>query len=362
MRTKTFHSILFTCILIALYSCQGQVQETPPIESEPKELGKVVTEFDSYIWQVFQDQNDNYWFGSNGNGLFFYNGKELRRFSTDDGLADNSIRGFQADHLGNVFIETPLGVSKYTENSFTSLEVVRSPKNEWKLESTDLWFNCNGMPNDLYRYDGEKLYELKLPNKDLTRAFGQKVYGLSFPGMNPSQYSVFGIDKDSDGNLWIGTITAGAYRYDGKSFLWFPEKELSTLPDGRVPGVRSMLEDKEGYMWLSNWKSKYKIIENDGVLSYEKLEGLASPDDDLPYFNAGLRDRNGVLWMTSYGGRVWKYSENELTLYPVKYGEEDALIISIYEDNSGQLWLGTSNAGVYTFNEGEYERFDPFGN
>jgi hypothetical protein len=24
-------------------------------------------------------------------------------------------------------------------------------------------------------------------------------------------------------------------------------KELSTLPDGRVPGVRSMLQDKNGY-------------------------------------------------------------------------------------------------------------------
>ena len=58
---------------------------------------------------------------------------------------------------------------------------------------------------------------------------------------NNSPYAIYGLNKDKDGNIWFGTVTAGVFRYDGTSFLWIAEKELSTLPDGRVLGVRSIL-------------------------------------------------------------------------------------------------------------------------
>jgi len=287
----------------------------------------------------------------------------LKRYTKKDGLVDNTIRGIQADHLGNIFIETPKGISKYDGSSFRTLEVMLPFSNEWKLEPNDLWFNCNGTPNDIYRYDGESLFELKLPRNRLNEAFGTDVRGLSFQGMNSSPYSVFGIDKDKKGNLWIGTIVAGAFRYDGNSFLWIAENELSTLPDGRVPGVRSMIEDKDGNLWLSNFISKYKISDKDGVLSYEKLTGVDMSkgqfQDRIPYFNAGLADNNDDLWMTTYTGGVWKYDGENLHNLPIKDGEKEVLLISIYKDNQGVLWLGTDNAGVYKFNGTTFEKFEP---
>ena len=219
------------------------------------------------------------------------------------------------------------------------------------------------MLDDVYRYDGTSLFELELPRKDLKKAFGRKVRGLGFEGMNSSPYSVFGIDKDKAGNLWIGTIVAGAFRYDGTSFLWFPEKELTELPDGRVPGVRSMLEDKDGHMWLSNFVSKYKINEAGTTVNYEKLDGIdlskGQFEKRLPYFNSGLSDQNGDLWMTTYTGGVWKYEEGELINFSVRDGETEALIISIYEDRQGVLWLGTDNVGVFKFNGTTFEKFEP---
>lgn len=229
------------------------------------------------------------------------------------------------------------------------------------MESNDLWFNCNGNPNDIYRYDGKLLYELKLPRKDLTKAFGNEIRGLGFPDMNSSPYSVFGIDKDKAGNLWIGTIVAGAFRYDGKSFLWIPEKELSTLDDGRVPGVRSMIEDNDRNFWLSNFISKYRIGVEDSITKYEKLKGvdmsLGHFKNRIPYFNSGLSDRNGDLWMTTYTGGVWKYDGKELLNFPIRNGAIEVLLISIYQDNQGTLWLGTDNDGVYKHNGETFEKF-----
>lgn len=354
MRILQISSIL---LLLLLFSCKGQEKanggHTKNIDLP---LGTRVSELDDKIWAIYQDTKDNYWFGSNGNGVYFFDGKTLTQFTTTDGLISNTIRGIQEDHAGNIFIETPKGISKYDGKVFTPLKPLLLSDNPWKLEATDLWFNCNGNLRDVYRYDGENLYELKLPRNGFEDVFGINEFELSY-----SPYTVFGIDKDKHGNIWFGTVLAGAFRYDGKSFLWIAEKELSRLSDGREPGVRSMLQDRDGNMWLSNFISKYKISLDSN--SYEKLEGIDPSnkllEERLPYFNSGLSDQNGDLWMTTYGGGVWKYDGAILENFPIKEGNWTALLISIYQDKQGTLWLGTDNAGVYKYNGSSFEKFEP---
>jgi hypothetical protein len=43
--------------------------------------------------------------------------------------------------------------------------------------------------------------------------------------------------------------------------------------------------------------------------------------------------------------------------YPIKDGETDVLLFTIYKDNKGVLWLGSHNAGVYKFNGHSFEKF-----
>jgi protease-4 len=61
------------------------------------------------IWSVFQDKKDNYWFGSNGQGVYRYDGKALTQFTKKQGLPHDQIRGIQGDKSGNVYINTPGG-------------------------------------------------------------------------------------------------------------------------------------------------------------------------------------------------------------------------------------------------------------
>ena len=359
----------FICMLMLLAACGGKKYTEKDARRTKSQgigakykLGVQVQKMDKSIWSVFEDRKGHYWFGSNGNGLYHYDDTVLLNIKEDLGIVDNSIRGIQEDIHGNVYIQTPEGVSKYDGEKFTTLPIVESPKNEWKLTADDLWFNCNGNANEVYRYEGDTLYELALPRQELEKAFGGEVEGLGFPGMNSSPYSVFGIDKDKDGNLWIGTAVAGAFRYDGESFLWFGEKELTTLPDGRVPGVRSMIQDRKGYFWLSNFISKYRIKEEDGTPTYEKLKGMDSTYDniigDLPYFNSSVTDDDENIWITSYSGDIWKYDGVSFTYSQVKEGDTELLVVSIYKDNEGVLWLATDNLGVYRYNGFAFEKFE----
>lgn len=349
---------LFIFISSSFSSCNGQVKSEPKqTENKTLAFGKTVSKLDNQIWKVFQDCKGDFWFGSNGNGIYHFNGNTLKQITTNDGLIDNTIRGIQEDNKGNVYIETPEGVSKFDGAKFTSLKVIKSSYNEWKLSPNDLWFNCNGNANHVYHFDGQHLYELQLPQKDI-----QKVLGIDKTELSYSPYTVFGINKDKNGNLWLGTVLAGAFRFDGKSFLWIGEKELSRLPDGREPGVRSILEDNDGNIWLSNFKSKYKIKPNSNK-KYEKQKAVDLSEeiirDKILYFNSGIADKEGNLWMTTYGGGVWKYDGKTLLNFEINNGKEDVLLICIYQDNNGTIWLGTNNDGVYKQTGNYFEKFKP---
>ncbi|MEM7105217.1 MAG: two-component regulator propeller domain-containing protein [Bacteroidota bacterium] len=359
MNINSIKAIIITLVSINFICCKGQVKpESIQVETKPSEIGQLVTVLDNDIWAIFHDSKGNYWFGSNGKGVYQYDGMALKLMTTNEGLLDNTIRGIQEDHKGNIFIETPVGVSKFNGSELITLEVLNTSKSTWENNSTDLWFN--GIGDYLYRFDGERLHDLKLPKQDsLLLKLGVNIT-LKEMAFNP--YSVYGIDKDKNGNIWFGTENAGAFRYDGNSFLWIGEKELSTLPDGRVPGVRSMIQDKDGYMWLSNFYSKYKINPN-LPKGYEKVKAVNLPGDvvkdKILYFNSGTTDQKGNLWMTTYRGGIWRYNGITLSNQEIHNGKERVLLVSIYEDKNGTIWLGTRNDGVYKLTGNSFEKFEP---
>ena len=163
MNSSPIKILLLIFISSTFLSCKGQEK------SKSFKFGKTVSNLDDKIWKIFQDSKGKYWFGSNGKGIYHLDGNDLKLFSTTDGLVNDSIRGIQEDNKGNIYIETTKGISKFDGKQFTTLKAIRSSHNQWILKPNDLWFGYNA--NDLFRYDGDSLFELKLPRKDLKKAF-----------------------------------------------------------------------------------------------------------------------------------------------------------------------------------------------
>ena len=360
MTMKALFLYISVSLIIVLSSCKGQVEF--PDHKPSFSLGEEAQELPKSIWQIFQDSKGRYWFGSNGDGIFHYNGNELIRIGAKHGLLDNAIRGLQEDHLGNLYFETPKGVNKFDGKVLSKLPIQTSTNNKWQMDSLDLWFTCNASAHDVYRYDGNSLIELELPRQDLLTIYGYEVAGLGFRDMNNSPYAVFSIDRDNDGNIWFGTITGGAFRYDGTDFLWIGEKDLGILPDGRVPGLRSILEDKDGYIWLSHFMRKYKIEEGASETKFKSEKGFDLSNnyglEDIPYFNSGVL-YDGNLMVSTYGDGVWLFGEENLVPIPVESGSEKAYVVSMYKDKEGRIWLATDNGGAYYYNGAQFIKFLP---
>jgi ligand-binding sensor domain-containing protein len=356
---------LFFNLLALFMSCNGQTKNnlsSPSILSEPTELDKVVNKLGNHLWYVFQDHSNNYWFGSNGEGVFRYDGKTIVNFTTKDGLSNDSIRQIQEDKFGNLFFATLSDINKFDGKQFTTLQPIKSK--DWKLEPNDLWFNILGKKgeNGPYRFDGKNLYQLEFPKHYLH----DEIYAK---GINPffSPYEVYCIYKDRKGMMWFGTSVFGACRFDGQSIKWMYEEDLTIAPSGGTFGIRSIFEDKKGGFWFCNTWHRY-IFDFDKTaisdrLQYQKVKGIGNAKifngDAYIYYSYIVEDQQGNVWLTTWDKGVYKYDGKTITNYTVKDGTKDVNLVSMYQDKQGGLWLGTPENGTFKFNGHTFERFKP---
>ena len=343
-------------------SCNGQ--------DTPTSLGNPVAELPRGTMIIFQDRNDNYWFGS-GEGVFSYDGQHLTQFTTEHGLCNNRIRDIQEDAHGYLYFDTGAGVSKFDpevspgqgQQSFTTLQVIGSddPRNTWTLDPDDLWFAGNWNENGPYRYDGKSLYHLKFPKHPL-----EDIFNARYPNASYSPYEVYSIYRDTAGDLWFGTAILGVCRFDGALLEWISEEELTELDDGPAPGMRSIIEDQDGHFWFSHMGYRYQLSQGEaagqqtGEIGFHRLPGPKLPAafrGDFMYFMSAVNDLDGNLWMVTYDSGVWRYDGNQLQHYPITRNGRVVTLFSVYLDKQGTLWLGTHDAGPYRFNG---QHFEPF--
>jgi ligand-binding sensor domain-containing protein len=330
----------------------------PGSRAAPAARGDVAAELDKRILHIFQAKDSAYWFGSDGQGVYRYDGKELLRFTTEQGLTSDRVRGIQEDRSGNIFVcGEPGGVSRFDGRGFSRLTALDSSKSEWKLGPDDLWFPGGQDSGVVYRWDGASLHRLAFPKTEAGEAHIAAHPRSKYPNAKYSPYDVYTIFKDSKGRVWFGTSNLGTCRYDGSSFVWAGTGENGSF------GVRSIVEDTEGRFWLSNTVHRFaedpSATAGSGVARYRQEPGIATDVDPYSVFMSTVRDRDGVLWMATLGNGVFRYDGTTWTRFPVTDEDKPIRVFSIYRDRQDVLWLGTHEHGVYKFNGRTFKRFNP---
>jgi len=150
----------------------------------------------SHVYATFEDAGNNIWFGTVGRGVIRYNGREFLY------LNDNwpAVRAIHQDDQGT------------------------------------MWFGTNGA--GLIWYDGKELHNFTnahaLENPDFVQT-GQVSYRPE------TMARIWSITHDLVGNLWIATIDAGVWQYDGQHLTHF------TTGDGLTSlEVHTIYRDQHG--------------------------------------------------------------------------------------------------------------------
>ena len=203
---------------------KGDINGLPAFTSFPLPEAELSHRPDAYpaprlVNSIYQDKSGNIWFGTNGLGVYRYDGTSspdgkprLTNFSEKDGLCNNFVQCIVQDdskgeHKGELWFGTRFGgMSRFDGvkfTNFTTKEGLSSnfvwtflQDNSGDNPNGDLWIGSAG--GGLMLYDGKRFRHFT------------GVQGLS-------SRHVQSLMKDDKGRLWVGT-SGGAFRFDGKSF------------------------------------------------------------------------------------------------------------------------------------------------
>ncbi len=353
--------MFFTFLFFCVSSCTGQIQnnnsnnkvdKTNPITQF--NILAIRTNLDKNIRSIFQDKNGNYWFGTNGAGVYRFDGKNLRQFTVQDGLADNQVINIQEDDMGNIWLQSGMfSITKFDGTKFTlqsdKVNFTNGAESDWKAKNNDLWFYAGG---GTFRFSNPTLNYLPF-QRSSENTQPNAPFSLS-------RYGVYCILKDSKGNTWFGTQAEGVCRYDGKKLTWFKEKGLAG------PAVLGLFEDSKGNLWFGNNGAGLFFYDGKKLTNFTEEQGLSNPDfrvsgKSKPGTMARVysinEDHLGKVWIGTVDSGVWKYDGTRLTNYTTKDGLTSNAVNTIYKDRSGGLWFGTDRNGICKFNGITFHEF-----
>ena len=154
--------------------------------------------------------------------------------------------------------------------------------------------------------------------------------------------------QDRIGNLWFGTTGDGVYRYDGKTFIQFTEK------DGLNSNtVWSIMEDKKGNIWIGTNRgvclSDGKKISRIYATNEKEINVYGPTSNELAINNSVWRimqDKNGLIWLCTDDGVYCSNGESLSRFLDKKnLNNKDGIqlkgITSILEDKNGNIWFGS---------------------
>ncbi|OFY44257.1 MAG: hypothetical protein A2X18_01200 [Bacteroidetes bacterium GWF2_40_14] len=254
------------------------------------------------------------------------NPQNFSSFSKLQGLRHDQVRAIAQDKMGNLWLGTDDGLTRYDGKYFSHYTTEQGLNNNLILsvlrdKKENLWFGTfNG---GVTRFDGRYL-----TNFTTKEGLPSNVVNCIF--------------QDSRGNIWLGT-GAGASKYDGKSFTNFSIKEGLTHND-----VRAILEDNSGNIWIATNGGGISIFNGSTFSNYSENEGL------IQNFIGNLfKDSKGNIWLGSASKGVARFDGERFAIFTETEGLGGNAIRTITQDEEENMWFGTTDSGLTKF-DGKY--------
>lgn len=343
--TSTLQLLLVSVLIVIFTSCKGQVQKNTESNNRffsSSATAETVGGLGKDIDGMLQDRQGNYWFASNGQGVYRYDGKTLLQFTKKQGLCSDFVFSVQQDSSGTLWFSTRDGVCAYNGSVFTNYtdSIKNAPLGRLHYSPGGLFF---AHPGGVCFYDGRRFSNFVIypdgyqaPPNDMNRPYG-----------------VYSTLVDKAGRIWFGTQSQGVCYYDGKKFTYLTEKNLAG------PAVRTLFQDSKCTLWFGNnggglfrydGKTLSNITEEKGLGNPGFLSGhFTNKPGSLARVWSINEDKEGNLWIGTIDAGVWKYDGSKLTNYTTNDGLPGDAVWGIYKDISGELWFIVNGDSVCKF-------------
>ena len=329
-------------VLLVLLSVKGISQESFKFHLLETERGvKAVT-------SICRDNEGFLWVACRGIGLMRHNSYSETWFVPDSGnpqsLSSAHVRKILKDSRGNLWVVTRNGINLFEPQTETFKVFLHDPEDSLTVVSSNVIGVMEDSKERLWvtTYQGIDLYDYETGN--FVRAFSPKTE-------NHAPYSII---EDPDGNYWVLGAFNGIYQF-------FPEDgHAAYYPDNQMPNDSVMVgkygvADSEEYIWIyTNGRGLIRFNRNDCSFYHYPVsssgEGVNGSwvsgflEWDSRYYLFGV-DQGGVNVLDKVTGR-FSYITSEMQWS----GLSSNGISTLFKDEEGILWLGTTRKGVQYYN------------
>jgi ligand-binding sensor domain-containing protein len=308
---KNYFSIITYSFVILLTAIAASCQSQEKNEITTSDKIEAPVQIGEYVVATFEDTKGNLWFGTLEKGVAKYDGKTLQYLTRADGLPSNRIVCIIEDNMGDLWFGTGAGLSKYNGETFTNFSekdgLCSDMISNLLIDSKgNVWIGTWG---GVCQFDGINFKDFPIPYPTIETRINEDTKDW-----------VTSIIEDSKGNIWICRDGYGACKYDGKGLTHFTKKD--GLYSNNVQGIA---EDKNGNIWFGS-----RVAEKD------------NPDSNKRFGDGGVTQYDGVNFI--HFTEIEGLNEND--------------VYEIYEDNSGNIWIGTISNGVYKYDGEEFENYN----
>lgn len=281
----------------------------------------------------------------------------FERISNEQGLSMSAVLSIAQDRQGFLWIATQDGLNRYDGYTFKIFK--HNPDDPGSLSAnwiTALLVDSNGILWAGTRGGGLNEFDSNS---------GRFLHFSSDPS-NPRSLSsnvVNALMEDSAGGLWIGT-DHGVDRMDLGSGVFLHLDEDPQAPDLlRSAVTRAIYQDHRGWIWIatSSGLVRYKPASGEfTVFGYDPGNPASLSNNNL---STVREDSAGRLWVATRGGGLDRMADDGQTFIhlrssatqgadvPSTDGLSSDVIMDLYEDANGLLWIATWGGGL--------DRLDP---
>lgn len=151
------------------------------------------------------------------------------------------------------------------------------------------------------------------------------------------QSQVLCITQDSKGNMWFGTNSGGAGKFDGNKFTTYSDN------DGLINNVVFSITETKDNKIVFGTNRGISVYNGFYFKNYGEKDGLKNPR----VFK--VLDDHGVIWIGTEEG-VYQLQDNKILPFTLDNTLNKSSVFSIYVDSKKRIWFATFQNGAICFN------------
>ncbi|MEO6066326.1 MAG: two-component regulator propeller domain-containing protein [Lysobacterales bacterium] len=308
---------------------------------------------------IWQSRNGDLWFGSYGGGASRLRAGQWTRYTEADGLASDQVTDIREDRDGNVWLATSGGVSRWSQDTMSSLSSANGLANDLNValfedREGSLWIGSNG--GGVTRLRDAKVINFTTreglssgnarvvleahdgamwigTDQGLNVVRAGRVRRIEQPGLDAR---IFSLAQDDAGAIWVGTHGAGLVRLEGEHVA----QHLGVAQGLSNNVVRAILPARDGALWVGTDLGLNRI-EGDTIKVWRRGDGLSADP-----VTALLEARDGTLWIATNGGGLNRFREGRFTAFTAREGMGSDVVFALHEAADGAIWAGTDGGGL----------------